>query len=105
MLQRVNSGSGPRRTPRRGAAGPDASSQGHPRFPASANNIANTSGNYAVGVALDAHGDNADRRACVCAAEHACRAPRYAPRPDRPAYFVTTLNLLRSRTYTPPHQS
>ncbi|GBP83611.1 hypothetical protein EVAR_61225_1 [Eumeta japonica] len=46
-------------------------------------------------------GTNAGRPACVCAAEHARRAPRYGPRPGPACYFVTTLNLLRSRTYTP----
>ncbi|GBP24397.1 hypothetical protein EVAR_19272_1 [Eumeta japonica] len=45
-------------------------------------------------------GTNAGHPACVCAAEHARRAPRYAPRPGPACYFVTTLNLLRSRTYT-----
>ncbi|GBP05815.1 hypothetical protein EVAR_5118_1 [Eumeta japonica] len=45
-------------------------------------------------------GINAGRPSCVCAAEHARRAPRFAPRPGPACYFVTTLNLLRSRTYT-----
>ncbi|GBP71689.1 Trifunctional purine biosynthetic protein adenosine-3 [Eumeta japonica] len=39
-------------------------------------------------------GTNAGRPACVCAAEHA------APAPGPACYFVTTLNLLRSRIYT-----
>ncbi|GBP08927.1 hypothetical protein EVAR_78305_1 [Eumeta japonica] len=45
-------------------------------------------------------GANAGRPACVCAAEHARRALRPGP---ACALFVTTLNLLRPRTYTPPH--
>ncbi|GBP58800.1 hypothetical protein EVAR_25873_1 [Eumeta japonica] len=33
-------------------------------------------------------GTNAGRPACVCAAEHARRAPRYAPRPGPACYFA-----------------
>ncbi|GBP33734.1 hypothetical protein EVAR_17061_1 [Eumeta japonica] len=33
-------------------------------------------------------GTNAGRPACVCAAEHARRAPRYAPRPRPACYFA-----------------
>ncbi|GBP21131.1 hypothetical protein EVAR_11162_1 [Eumeta japonica] len=64
--------------------------------PASASTTtAYTSGTSRRGRA-DAHGANAGRPVRVCAAEHARRAPLRAPRPG-PAYFVTTLNLLRSR--------
>ncbi|GBP56134.1 hypothetical protein EVAR_26105_1 [Eumeta japonica] len=92
----LTTGSGPRRTPRRGAAGSDVNSSGLPHLP----RVRKTSGNYAVEVAPDAHRDQR-RPSCV---RVCCRtrapAPRFAPRPGPACYFVTTLNLLRSRIYT-----
>ncbi|GBP58163.1 hypothetical protein EVAR_86325_1 [Eumeta japonica] len=75
-------GSGPQRTPRRGAAGSDANSPRYPRLP----RVRKTSGNYTVEVAPDAHGDQRrPSRVRVCCRTRApCaarRAPRYAPRP------------------------
>ncbi|GBP62728.1 hypothetical protein EVAR_56246_1 [Eumeta japonica] len=89
-------GSGPRRTPRRGAAGPDASSPGSSRLPRVRVQSPHTPPAQAVEDTPDA-GANAGRPARVCAAEHARRAPRFAPRPDRPAHYSTT--LFESRTY------
>ncbi|GBP30639.1 Modular serine protease [Eumeta japonica] len=81
MLQ-LTPGSGPWRTPRRGAAGSDANSPGLPHLP----RVQKTSGNYAVEVAPDAHGDQR-RPSCVCVCcriRAPCAALRAAPRTGLP---------------------
>ncbi|GBP38514.1 hypothetical protein EVAR_95415_1 [Eumeta japonica] len=70
---------------------------------ASTNHIADTSGASRRGRARRPRGPT-QAVLSACAAEHARRAPRLRRAPDRPAYFATTLNLLRSGS-TSPHQS
>ncbi|GBP25021.1 hypothetical protein EVAR_94316_1 [Eumeta japonica] len=95
-------GSGPRRTPRRGAAGPDASSPGSSCRPRVRVQPPHTPPAQAVEDAPDAHG--VQRRPSCARVCCRTRAPCAALRALRPgpacALFVTTLNLLRSRTYT-----
>ncbi|GBP48671.1 hypothetical protein EVAR_103036_1 [Eumeta japonica] len=98
LMRELTPGSGPRRTPRHGAAGSDANSPGLPHLP----RVRKTSGKYAVKVAPDAHGDQR-RPSCVrvcCRTRAPCAALCAAPGPA--CYFVTTLNLLRPRIYTTP---
>ncbi|GBP86422.1 hypothetical protein EVAR_61121_1 [Eumeta japonica] len=88
-------GSGPRRTPRRGAAGSDADSPRYPRLP----RVRKTSCNYAVEVAPDAHGDQRrPSQVCVCCRTRApCAALRAAP---RTGLLFCDYPQLRSRIYT-----
>ncbi|GBP27884.1 hypothetical protein EVAR_14073_1 [Eumeta japonica] len=92
-------GSGPLRTPWRGAAGSDANSPGLSRLPRVRVQITSqTPPAQAVEVAPDAHGGQR-RLSCVrvcCRTRAPCAALRAAPRTGL-HIFATTLNLLRSR--------
>ncbi|GBP84871.1 hypothetical protein EVAR_65268_1 [Eumeta japonica] len=75
-------GSGPRRTPRRGAAGPDASSPGSSRLPRVRVQLPQTPPAQAIEDAPDAHGGQR-RPSCVrvcCRTRAPCAALRAAPR-------------------------
>ncbi|GBO99409.1 hypothetical protein EVAR_619_1 [Eumeta japonica] len=85
---RLTPGSGPQRTLRRGAAGSDANSPRLPHLPECDKPPATMLSRSRP----TPTGTNTGRPACVCAAEHARRVPRYAPRPGPACYFVTTLN-------------
>ncbi|GBP56013.1 hypothetical protein EVAR_97434_1 [Eumeta japonica] len=99
LTAQLTPGSGPLRTPWRGAAGSDANSPGLSRLPRVRVQITSqTPPAQAVEVALDAHGGQR-RPSCVrvcCRTRAPCAALRAAPRTGL-HIFVTTLNLLRSR--------
>ncbi|GBP19148.1 hypothetical protein EVAR_83461_1 [Eumeta japonica] len=83
-MQELTPGSGPRRTPRRGAAGPDASSPGSSRLPRVRVQPPHTPPAQAVEDAPDAHGQR--RPSCARVLPNT-RAVRRASRPGPACIF------------------
>ncbi|GBP58750.1 hypothetical protein EVAR_35529_1 [Eumeta japonica] len=82
LMRRLTPGSGPRRTPRRGAAGPDASSPGSSRLPRVRVQPPHTPPAQAVEDTPEAHGGQR-RPSCArvcCRTRAPCAALRAAPR-------------------------